>query len=70
MVLLSQLLVVPFQKPLLGHKVTQCKQEPPESVSAIQMLGLLLLNHSPSLNLGETALKSDIKKLKIYNGLS
>lgn len=34
------------------------------------MLGLLLLNHSPSLNLGETALKSDIKKLKIYNGLS
>lgn len=64
MVLLSQLLVVPFQQPLLGHMVAQCKQEPPQSVSAIQMLGLLLHNHPPDLNLGETALKSDIKYIR------
>lgn len=61
MVLLSQLLVVPFQQPLLGHMVTQCKQEPPQSVSVIQMLGLLFLNCPPDLKLGESALKSDIK---------
>lgn len=68
MVLLSQLLVVPFQQPLLGHMVTQRKQEPPQGVSAMQMLGLLLLNHPPDLKLGETPLESDI--INIHNGLN
>lgn len=62
MVLLSQLFLVPIQQPLLGHMVTQCQQEPPQSVSAIQMFGSLLLNRPPDFYLRE--------KKNIYNHLS
>lgn len=51
MVLLSQLLLVPFQQPLLGRMLTQYQQEPPQSVSVMQMLGLLLLILPPGHNL-------------------
>lgn len=44
-VLLSQFLTVPLQQPLLSHMVHQCQQKPPQSASAIETLGSLLLDH-------------------------
>lgn len=53
-VLLSQLLTVPLHQPLLGHMVQQCQQKPPQSASAIETLGSLLLNHPPVFKLEHT----------------
>lgn len=54
--LLSQILTVPLHQPLLGHMVQQRKQKPPQSASAIETLGSLLLNHPPVLKLRQTTL--------------
>lgn len=45
--LLSQLLMVTLQQPLLGRMGQQCRQKPPQSAGTMETLGPLLLSRAP-----------------------